>query len=115
MRIGIDLGGTKIEIIALCEDGSELVRRRVPTPVGDYDATVNAIGELAGAVEAELGEAGTVGIASPGSIAPGSGLLRNSNSTVLNGKPLERDIAARVGRAIRLANGSQRHRRRVGT
>jgi fructokinase len=104
MRIGVDLGGTKIEVIAIAQDGTELVRRRVPTPAGDYAATIAAVGELVGDVEAEFGERATVGVASPGAIAPGSGLLRNSNSTVLNGKPLERDIATRLGRAIRLAN-----------
>ncbi|HEY2475956.1 MAG TPA: ROK family protein [Candidatus Cybelea sp.] len=104
MRIGVDLGGTKIEIVALGADGSELARRRVPTPAGDYEETVDAVAALALAVEAQLGERGSVGVGSPGAIAPATGLLRNSNSVVLNGKPLQRDIEARLERKIRIAN-----------
>ena len=104
MRIGIDLGGTKIEAVALDELGVELDRRRVPTPVGDYQATVAAIAELVESIEQKLREVGTVGIGTPGAISPGSGLLRNSNSVVLNGMPLDRDIAAALGREVRLAN-----------
>lgn len=104
MRIGIDLGGTKIEIAALRDDGAELLRRRVPTPAGDYDATLDAIAALVASVEAEVGCRGSVGVGSPGAADPHTGLLRNSNSTVLNGKPLQRDLQARLGREIRLAN-----------
>lgn len=104
MRIGVDLGGTKIEVVALGADGSELVRRRVPTPAGDYKAVIDAVAALVLAVETQLGERGSVGIGSPGAIAPATGLLRNSNSVVLNGKPLQRDIESRLGREIRIAN-----------
>ena len=108
MKIGIDLGGTKIEILALGDDGAELVRRRVPTPAGDYDATLETIAALVATVESELGRSETIGIGSPGAIVPTTGLLRNSNSTVLNGKPLWRDLEARLGREIRLANDANR-------
>jgi fructokinase len=104
MRLGIDLGGTKIEIIALDDGGGTLARERVPTPAGDYDGTVRAIGDLVTGVEAKIGRRGTVGIATPGALSTRTGLLKNSNSTALNGKPLDRDIAAHLGRAIRIEN-----------
>lgn len=104
IRIGVDLGGTKIEIAALGPDGSELARRRVPTPAGHYAATVDAVAALVLLVETELGERASVGVGSPGAIVPETGLLRNSNSVVLNGRPLQRDIEARLGRKIRIAN-----------
>ncbi len=104
MKIGVDLGGTKIEIVALGDDGTELVRRRVPTPAGDYDATLETIAALVAAVESQFGRGETIGVGSPGASVPTTGLLRNSNSTVLNGKPLQCDLQARLGREIRLAN-----------
>jgi len=104
MRIGIDLGGTKIEIIALDERGATLLRRRVATPSGDYAGTVNAIVDLVGTVEAELGRRGTIGVATPGAVSLKTGLMKNCNSTALNGQPLQRDLADRLGRAVRLAN-----------
>ena len=104
MRIGIDLGGTKIEIIALDERGATLLRRRVATPSGDYAGTVNAIVDLVGTVEAELGRRGTIGVATPGAVSLKTGLMKNCNSTALNGQPLERDLADRLGRVVRLAN-----------
>lgn len=104
MRLGVDLGGTKIEIVALDRDGSELVRRRVPTPAGDYQATLETIGDLVRDAEREIGAQGTVGVGSPGAIDPSTGLLKNSNSIVLNGKPLAQDVEARLGREIRLGN-----------
>ncbi|RAI30562.1 fructokinase, partial [Rhodoplanes elegans] len=104
MRIGIDLGGTKIEALALGDDGAALFRRRVPTPAGDYPGTLAAIAGLVAAAEATLGERGTVGIATPGAISPATGLLKNSNSTVLNGRPLDRDLAEKLGRVVRLEN-----------
>jgi fructokinase len=104
LRIGVDLGGTKIEIVALSVDGSEIVRRRIATPAGDYDGTVAAVASLVASVEAETGERATVGVGSPGAIVPGTGLLRNSNSVVLNGKPLKRDIESALHREIRIAN-----------
>ncbi len=104
MRIGVDLGGTKIEIVALSDDGSEIVRRRIATPAGDYDGTVGAVASLVASVEAEVGQRATVGVGSPGAIVPSTGLLRNSNSVVLNGKPLKRDLESALRREIRIAN-----------
>jgi fructokinase len=104
MRIGIDLGGTKIEIAALDDAGEFLVRRRVATPAGDYAGTLDAVAALVAGVEAELGRAETVGIGIPGSLSPSSGLVRNANSTVLIGKPLDRDLAGRLRRGVRVAN-----------
>ncbi len=104
MRIGVDLGGTKIEIVALSVDGSEIVRRRIATPAGDYDGTVGAVASLVASVEAETGQRATVGVASPGAIDPSTGLLRNSNSVVLNGRSLKRDIESVLCREIRIAN-----------
>ena len=108
MRIGIDLGGTKIEAIALADTatgaGATLLRHRVPTPVGDYLGILNAVAELVLFTEKETGQTGTVGIATPGAISPTTGLLKNSNSTVLNGKPLDRDLEVRLGRRIRMEN-----------
>ena len=104
MRIGIDLGGTKIEIIALDDHGGERLRRRVATPAGDYAATLRAVAALVTAAEAELGKAGTVGVATPGAVSPASGLLKNSNSVCLNGRPLKADLEALLGREIRLEN-----------
>ena len=104
MRIGIDLGGTKIEAIALAGAGATLLRHRVFTPAGDYAGILNAVAELVVFAERETGQTGTVGIATPGAISPATGLLKNSNSTVLNGKPLDRDLEARLGRPIRMEN-----------
>ena len=108
MRIGIDLGGTKIEAIALADTasgaGTTLLRHRVPTPAGDYAGILNAIAELVALTENETGQSGTVGVATPGAISPATGLLKNSNSTVLNGKPLDRDLEARLRRPIRMEN-----------
>ncbi len=104
MRIGVDLGGTKIEAIALGDDGATLLRRRVPTPVGDYQGTLLAIHDLVTGFEAELGRTGSIGIGTPGAVSPRSGLMKNSNSLVLNGRPLDRDLAQLFGREIRLEN-----------
>jgi fructokinase len=104
MRIGIDLGGTKIEAIALDEKSVALYRSRIPTPVGDYLGTLNAVAELVFAIEHKLGRPGSVGIGTPGSLSPQSGLIRNANSTVLNGRPLDRDISRILNRSVRLEN-----------
>jgi fructokinase len=104
MRIGIDLGGTKIEVIALDDSGATLVRRRLPTPVGEYSAALNAIAELVEFAEKETGKSGTVGIASPGAESKRTGLIKNSNSGALNGMPLKRDIAQRLRREVRIEN-----------
>jgi fructokinase len=104
MRVGVDLGGTKIEVIALDENGATLLRRRVPTPSRDYVGIVHAIVDLVLSVERELGRQGMVGVASPGAISTRTGLLKNSNSTALNGKRLDRDLSKRLGRPVRLEN-----------
>lgn len=104
MRIGIDLGGTKIEVIALDAHGTTLARYRTSTPAGDYAATVQAIADLVARVESELGERGSVGIGTPGSTSPATGLIRNANSTVLIGKPLADDLGRKLNREIRMTN-----------
>lgn len=104
MRIGIDLGGTKIEIIALDARGETVLRRRVPTPQGDYAATLNALAALVTAAEAELGQRCSVGIGIPGAESLASGLIKNANSTCLIGRPLRADLEALLAREIRLAN-----------
>jgi fructokinase/N-acetylglucosamine kinase len=104
LRFGIDLGGSKIELIALDTDGHEILRRRIPTPQNDYPATVAAAAALVHQAEAELGRSGSVGVGTPGAISPASGLMKNCNSTCLNGKPLQQDIERALGREIRLAN-----------
>ena len=104
MQIGIDLGGTKIEAIALDENGATLLRHRVPTPTGDYVGTLNTIADLVLSSETELSQKGSLGVASPGAISTRTGLLKNSNSTVLNGRPLVRDLSQRLGRPVRLEN-----------
>ena len=101
MPIGIDLGGTKIEAIALDENGATLLRHRVSTPTGDYVGTLNAIADLVLLSEWELCQKGSLGVASPGAISTRNGLLKNSNSTVLNGRPLVRDLSQRLDRPIR--------------
>lgn len=104
VRIGIDLGGTKIEGIALDDRDHELVRRRIATPAGDYEAIVRAVAELARSLEEATGSQGTVGIGHPGAISPATGLVKNANSVVLNGRPLDEDLSAALGRPVRLAN-----------
>ena len=104
MRLGIDLGGTKIEIVALANDSAELLRRRVPTPRGDYRGTVKAVAGLVDAAENELGQRGSVGIGIPGAESRATGLIKNSNSTWLIGQPLRFDLQALLQRDVRLAN-----------
>ncbi|MCB1876380.1 MAG: ROK family protein [Chromatiales bacterium] len=104
VRLGIDLGGTKIEIAALRADGSESFRQRVATPQGDYRATLEAIAALIESADRRLGFAASIGIGTPGAISPTSGLLKNSNSVCLNGQPLFMDLENRLGRPIRMAN-----------
>jgi len=104
MRLGIDLGGTKTEIIALADNGRELLRQRVPTPQGDYLATLKAIAGLVDSAESTLGQRGTVGIGIPGAESLATGLIKNANSTCLIGQPLKRDLQALLQREIRLAN-----------
>ena len=104
MRIGVDLGGSKIEAIALADDGRELLRERIVSPRGSYDATLQAIVDLISRVETRVGEEGSIGIGTPGAISPATGLLKNSNSVWLNGKPLQRGLEALLGRPIHIAN-----------
>jgi fructokinase len=104
MRIGVDLGGTKIEAIALDEAGVVLYRQRISTPVADYVGTLSAIANLVLEVERQLNQMGSVGIGTPGSLSLQTGLIRNSNSLVLNGKPLDRDISRVLRRPVRLEN-----------
>jgi fructokinase len=99
VKLGIDLGGTKIEIIALDDKGVELLRRRMSTPQGDYSATLMSIAGLVQTAEAELGQRGTIGIGTPGAISKATGLLKNSNSIHLNGQPILQDLEAAVAAA----------------
>ena len=104
IRIGIDLGGTKIEGIALSEAGDELFRHRLATPQGDYQATLQSIAGLIDQIEADIGEQGSIGICTPGALSPATGLLRNSNSVCMNGKPILTELQERLQREIRIAN-----------
>jgi fructokinase len=104
LRVGVDVGGTKIEIAALDQRGEFVVRRRVATPAGRYGATVDAIVGLIEGVERECGRAATIGIGIPGALSPSSGLVKNANSTVLIGKPLLADLESRLSRSVRIEN-----------
>jgi len=104
MRIGIDLGGTKIEALAIDAHGQELARHRVNTPRDDYDGTVAAIVGLVHLLESKTGRTGSVGAGIPGSISGKTGLVKNANSTWLNGRALDKDLSAALGREVRLAN-----------
>jgi len=104
MRIGIDMGGTKIEALALGADGQELGRIRVATPRYDYTETLNTIARLVQTLETQLSQQATVGVGIPGTITRSTGLVKNANSTWLIGQPLERDLAAALGREVRCEN-----------
>ena len=103
-RIGIDLGGTKIETIVMAPDGSELYRRRIDSPRDSYERTIAAIAEQVAAAEQAIGARASVGIGMPGITSPATGLVKNANSTWLNGHPLQRDLDRALGREVRLAN-----------
>ena len=103
-RIGIDLGGTKIEGIVLSAKGLVVAGQRIATPREDYDGTVRAVAGLVAALEAETGTRGTVGVGTPGAISRATGVVKNSNSTWLNGRPLHLDLERALGRPVRLAN-----------
>ncbi len=103
-RIGIDLGGTKIEGVLLTPAADIHLRARVPTPAGDYAATLDAICKLVQQLERRTGDICSVGVGTPGSLSPGDGLLRNANSTWLNGRPIDRDLSDRLQRPVRIAN-----------
>ena len=112
MRIGIDLGGTKIEGLALADDGRELERRRITAPRGNYEQTIRAIVDLVTAIETAAASAdaaasrdrATIGVGIPGAISPATGLIKNANSTWLNGRPLAEDLSRALNRPVRLAN-----------
>ena len=104
MRIGIDLGGTKIEVIALADDGRELFRHRIATPRHDYGQTLAAIAGLVKLAEDHTGEQGSVGIGIPGTLSPFTGRVKNANSVWLNGQPLDKDLSALLAREVRIAN-----------
>ena len=104
MRIGVDLGGTKIEAVALDDTRSELAKQRVATPRGNYPGTLDAIAELVSALEQQTGQSGTVGVGMPGSFSTVTGVVRNANSTWLIGQPFDHDLQARLGREVRFAN-----------
>jgi fructokinase len=103
VRIGVDVGGTKIEVVALGEGGRVLFRRRMPTP-RSYGGTVGAIAALVAEAEAETGRRGSVGVGIPGTISPATGRVKNANSTWLIGRPLDRDLEVRLGRPVRMSN-----------
>ncbi|MDT2035414.1 fructokinase [Providencia rettgeri] len=104
MRIGIDLGGTKIEVIALDDSGNTLFRKRIPTPRGDYDATLKAIASLVADAETATGLSGSVGVGIPGTLSPVTGKVKNANSTWLNGKPFDADLSHLLNREVKMAN-----------
>ena len=104
VRIGIDLGGTKIEGLALSSDGREIERRRVPAPRGNYADTVRAVADLVGTIEATVNQRGTVGVGVPGAISPATALIKNANSTWLIGHRLGDDLSRALNREVRLAN-----------
>ena len=104
IHLGIDLGGTKIEIVALDDNRVELFRRRVPTPRGDYQGTLLAVAGLINDAERQIGQRGTVGIGIPGAESRFTGLIKNANSTWLIGQPLRRDLQDLLRRGVRLSN-----------
>jgi fructokinase len=104
MRLGIDLGGTKIAAVVLADDGRVVWESRVPTPRHDYDGTVAALAALVARAERDVGAACTVGVGMPGAISPATGLVKNANSTWLNGRALRRDLEHALARPVRCAN-----------
>jgi fructokinase len=104
MRIGIDLGGTKTESVAIDDGGAECARVRIATPSHSYDEIVSAVARLVRETEARVGQEGTVGVGIPGAISPATGLVKNANTVVLNGRPLDRDLEQALGRPVRIAN-----------
>jgi len=104
MRLGIDWGGTKIEVIALSDTGEELFRQRRDTPKGDYQGCLQTVRQLVEAAEQATGATGTVGFGIPGSLSPKTGLVKNANSTWMNGKPLDQDLQRVLDRPVRIQN-----------
>src|ERR1700730_15078308 len=107
-RIGIDLGGTKIEGVAVDGSGAVLLRRRIATPRGSYPATLEAMVALVGEIEMAIGETASVGLGMPGAISPVTGVVKNANSTWLIGRPLQQDLETKLGRPVRFANDANR-------
>src|SRR5487761_1726747 len=104
LRIGVDIGGTKIEAAALDHDGTIRLRRRVATPGADYDAVIATVKMLVEELEAALGARAPVGVAIPGTLSAATGLVKNANSTCLIGRPFDRDLMVALGRQLRFAN-----------
>ncbi|WP_422023164.1 ROK family protein [Roseibium sp.] len=104
MRLGIDWGGTKIEIIALDDAGAELFRRRSATPKDDYEGCIRVVKDLVNAAESATGQTGSLGLGIPGSLSPKTGVVKNANSTWMNGKPLDKDLEAALDRPVRIQN-----------
>ncbi len=104
MRIGIDLGGTKIEAAAFADDGRELGRLRMPTPQDDYQATLQVIASLVTEIELQTGSKGKVGVGTPGALSPASGLIKNANSTCLIGHRLDADLERLLARPVKVSN-----------
>jgi fructokinase len=104
IRIGVDLGGTKIEFVALGRDGRELHRHRIATPRFDYEGTVRVVAEAAQEIEKKLGRSATVGVGIPGTISTKTSLVKNANSTWLNGEPFDKDLSRALGREVLCAN-----------
>ncbi len=104
MRIGVDLGGTKIEAAAFADDGRELARLRKPTPRDDYPTTLSVIASLVEEIETQTGSRGSVGVGTPGAVSPASGLIKNANSTCLIGHRLDEDLERLLSRPVRLSN-----------
>ena len=104
LRIGVDLGGTKIEFVALERDGTELYRHRIATPRFDYEGTVRAIARGVKEMENKLGRTATVGVGIPGTVSTRTGLVKNANSTWLIGKPFDKDLSQALAREVRCAN-----------
>ena len=104
LRIGVDLGGTKIESVALEPDGTELHRHRIPTPRFDYEGTVRAIVDGVKKIEEQLKRTATVGVGIPGTVSTRTGLVKNADSTWLNSKPFDKDLSRALAREVRCAN-----------
>jgi fructokinase len=104
MRLGIDWGGTKIEIIALDDTGAELFRQRSATPKDDYEGCIRVVKDLVDAAESATGQTGSLGLGIPGSLSPKTGVVKNANSTWMNGKPLDKDLEAALNRSVRIQN-----------
>lgn len=104
MRIGVDIGGTKIEAAAIAADGAIVVCKRIPTPATDYAAAIEAIAGVVESIESEIGARCTVGLGIPGTVSPATGLIKNAPNSPFNGYPMDRDLERRLARPLRLMN-----------